>query len=206
MPRLHLPSPSCSRSRLPGVNTAAYPQPRQDWVQRVQSNIDHARKQQQTAPIQLIFDGDSITDRWQNIGTKTWAERYGKYGAFDFGVGGDRTQHLLWRLAQGQADGLQPRLIVLMIGTNNLGSNSVQEIVEAVAAIVKDYQARCPKAVILLQGIFPRGADAADPARTKIKAVNEIIAKLGDGKKVIYIDFGDKFLQPGWQYQRRHHA
>jgi lysophospholipase L1-like esterase len=180
----------------PGVNTAAYPEPRQEWVEHVQINIDHARKQQQTAPIQLIFDGDSITDRWQNVGTKTWQERYGKLGAFDFGISADRTQHLLWRLDHGQVDGLQPRLIALMIGTNNLGSNSVQEIADAVTAIVKEYQARCPKAVILLQAIFPRGKDPADPTRAKIKAVNEIIAKLQDGKRVIYIDIGDKFLQP----------
>ena len=173
------PVPSISQLLPPplpaGVNSAVYPAPRQDWVQRVQSDNERARKQ---TGIRLIFDGDSITDRWLVAGTQIWQERYEKIGAFDFGISGDRTQHLLWRLAQGQVDGIQPRLVALMIGTNNLGGNSVDEIAAGVTAIVRDYQTRCPGAVILLQGIFPRGKDANDPLRAKIKAVNAIIARL----------------------------
>ena len=73
-------------------------------------------------------------------------------------------------------------------------SNSVEEIAEGVKAIVQEYQKRCPEAVILLQAIFPRGEKASDPLRAKVKAANEIISKLGDGKKIVYIDFGAKFL------------
>ena len=81
-----------------------------------------------------------------------------------------------------------------MIGTNNLGANTNEQIAEGVAAIVQDYRTRCPDAVVLLQAIFPRGPKATDPFRARIKAINEIIAKLHDGKKVIFIDFGEKFL------------
>ena len=138
-----------------GVNTAVFPTGRGEWFQRVQAATEKAHATAE--PIRLIFDGDSITDGWQGGGREIWAAHYGKLGAFDFGISGDRTQHVLWRLNQGQADGLKPSLIALMIGTNNLGGNTVEEIAEGVKTIVAEYQKRCPSAVILLQAIFPRG-------------------------------------------------
>ena len=168
--------------------------PRMDWFQRVAKNKESARKEGDS--IQLVFDGDSITDFWQGRGKAIWAERYAKYGAFNFGIASDRTEHVLWRLSQGQVDGLHPKLIVLMIGTNNVGANNPEQIAEGIKAVVEEYQKRCPNSTILLQGIFPRGASATNPPRLTVKAVNDIISKLGDGKKVIYIDFGDRFLNP----------
>ncbi len=175
-----------------GVNSAAVAAPKLDWVLRVQSTNDRA--QAVAASIKLVFDGDSITDWWQNRGKEVWAQHYASLGAFDFGIAGDRTQHVLWRLANGQVDNLKPTLIALMIGTNNLAGNTNEQIAEGVAAIVQDYRTRCPDAVVLLQAIFPRGQKADDPLRARIKAINEIIAKLHDGKKVIFLDFGEKFL------------
>lgn len=177
----------------PGVNSATYAVPKMEWTTRVMNT--NARAHKIADSIQFVFDGDSITDGWQGAGKAIWEERYAKLGAFNFGIGGDRTQHVLWRLAQGQVDGIHPKLIVLMIGTNNLGDNTAAQIADGVKTIVADYQKRCPDAVILLQAIFPRSQLPADPFRLKIKAINEIISKLGDGKKVIYIDFGDKFLE-----------
>jgi len=177
-----------------GYNSATYPAPRVEWVQRVAET--NQRAHQAAGSIELIFDGDSITDGWQGKGKDIWNERYGKLNPFDFGISGDRTQHVLWRLAQGQTDGMHPKLIALMIGTNNLGTNTVEEIADGVKAIVADYQKRCPEAVVLLQAIFPRAELPTDPARAKIQAINQIISKLGDDKRVIYIDFGDKFLEP----------
>jgi len=175
-----------------GANSAAVAAPKVDWFQRIQANNDHA--QASASSIKLVFDGDSITDGWQSRGKEVWGQHYAALGAFDFGISGDRTQHVLWRLANGQVDNLKPSLIALMIGTNNLGSNTNEQIADGVAAIVQDYRKRCPDAVVLLQAIFPRGQKADDPLRARIKAINEIIAKLHDGKKVIYIDFGAKFL------------
>ena len=187
-------------SPLPG-NSATQPAPRLEWVQRVQENLDRARK---AGAVDWVLDGDSITDFWQDPkrGAGVFAEHFGKLRTIDFAISSDRTQHVLWRLAQGQVDGLHPRLITLMIGTNNLHDNSDAEIADGVAAIVADYRKRCPDAVILLQAILPRGELPTDPARARIKAINAILAKLADGKNVIYLDFGDKFLAPDGKLPR----
>jgi lysophospholipase L1-like esterase len=165
------------------------------WEKRALSNI--AKGQAGAASIQLIFDGDSITDFWQTRGQPIWKDRYGKFNAIDFAISGDRTQNVLWRLAHGQAQGLHPKLIVLMIGTNNTNDVSTpQEIADGVKEIINEYQKLCPDAVVLLQAVFPRAAAPTDPYRLKVNAINDIISKFGDGTKVIYIDFGNKFLTP----------
>ncbi len=165
------------------------------WEKSALSMI--AKAQANAATTELIFDGDSITDGWDKRGTPVWKARLSKYHPVDFGMSGDFTQSVLWRLAHGQAEGLHPKLIALLIGTNNMRFTSTpQEIADGVAEIIRQYQQRCPDAVILLQAIFPRAASPTDPYRLKVKATNELLAKLGDGKKVIYLDFGDKFLSP----------
>ena len=177
----------------PGTNSAATAMPRLDWFQRVQFNTAMAKKQPK---VDLIFDGDSITDFWIKVGHNIWSQRYAKLNAFDFGISGDRTENLLWRLQNGQVDGLHPKLILLMIGTNNLALNTPDQIAEGVKADLDAYFKSCPDAVILLQAVFPRGEQPTDPNRAKIKAINENISKFDDGKKIIYVDFGDKFLSP----------
>ena len=186
------PMPSPLPTPIPNeLNHAIYPMPRTDWLSRVQSNNDKAH--QSASSIHLIFDGDSITDFWQTTGKTLWTQRYVPLGAFDFGISGDCTENLLWRLSQGQADGVQPNLIVLLIGTNNMTCTAAQ-IADGVKAVVNDYRNRCPKAVILLQAIFPRGQLPTDPNRLKVQQANAIIATFGDGQKIIYTDFGSKFL------------
>jgi len=193
-----MPSPLSAPS---GVNSAAYPFPRLDWVERVNSNNTNAARV--ADKIQLVFDGDSITDWWKKPSTGTkesglqiWNERYDKFGAFDFGIAGDKTQNLLWRLSQGQMNGIHPKLILLMIGTNNLAGNTNEEIAEGIKAIIAEYCCLCPDTVILLQGIFPRNTESANPLRARIKEINKIIAGYADGKKILFLDFGEKFLQP----------
>lgn len=174
------------------VNSAAYPAPKLEWFERVRADNERARRQ--ASGINLVFDGDSITDGWQGRGREVWTARYGKLGAFDFGISGDRTEQVLWRLGQGQMDGLSPRLIAVMIGTNNLGRNTPAQIAEGVTAVVQEYRKRCPGAVVLLQAVFPRGQSATDPWREKIRSINEIIARLHDGKAIVYVDIGGRFL------------
>lgn len=189
------PMPSSFPAPPEGVPASTYPLPRLELVQRAYSNNQIAQKNPDA--IRLIFDGDSITEGWRGGGKDIWMQRYEKIGAFNFGIGGDRTQNVLWRLSQGQADHLHPKLIVLLIGTNNLGlGDSVENTVSGVKAVVSEYQKRCPESIILLQGIFPRGARPADEVRTRIKAVNQALAQLGDGKKIIFVDFGEKLLEP----------
>ncbi len=177
------------------TNTAIVPAPRDGgWVKRFQSNIESAATVEN---VEVILDGDSITDWWPRNGAAVWDREIVPLGVVNYAIAGDRTQHLLWRLEQGQGNQFQPKLVMLMIGTNNLGANSDEEIAAGVEAIVEDYRQRFPDATILLQGIFPRGADAGDPARARIKNINEMISKLGDTRNVLYVDFGDEFLDDG---------
>ncbi len=174
-----------------GANTAIKPVPREGgWLKRHEGFVAQARQ----GGIDILFVGDSITDGWRN--RQLWKERYVPLKAADFGISGDRTEHVLWRLQNGELDGIKPKVIVLMIGTNNAGKNSTPEIVESITAIVKEFRARLPESKILLLGVFPRDAQPGTPNRVKIKEINSSIAKLDDGKHVKYLDIGDKFLEP----------
>ena len=154
--------------------------------------------------IDVLFLGDSITDAWggEGHGTKApgaeiFKEEFLPLKAANFGIGGDRTQHVLWRLQNGELKNIQPKVVMLMIGTNNSNrtDNSAEEIAEGITAIVKEIHKRSPKTKVLLLGIFPRGPKLS-PQREKIAEVNKIISKLDDGGKTVkYLDIGKKFLQ-----------
>jgi lysophospholipase L1-like esterase len=146
--------------------------------------------------IDLLFLGDSITDGWRGpAGEEAWKKHFQPLHAANFGIGGDRTQHVLWRIENGELDGIHPKVAVMMIGTNNLSSNTAEQIAQGITAIVKEIHKRQPKTKVLLLGIFPRSQKATDPLRDKIKDINKIIAKLDDrGKTVFYLDIGEKFM------------
>jgi len=144
-------------------------------------------------PIGVLFLGDSITAGWAGGGKEVWKTNYSKYQPANFGIGGDRTQHVLWRIANGELDGIHPKVLVLMIGTNNMGSPA-EEIIKGDLKIMEEIHKKLPETKVLLLGIFPRGAEPTNPARTKIKTVNAALAKLDDGKTTRYLDIGDKFL------------
>jgi lysophospholipase L1-like esterase len=146
-------------------------------------------------PINLLFIGDSITAGWNGGGKKVWQEHYEKLNAANFGIGGDRTQHVLWRIQEGELDGIKPKVVVLMIGTNNSGAPA-EEITKGVKAIVDQIHAKLPESKLLLLGIFPRSPKASDPARAKLQAVNAELAKLDDGKQTRYLEIWKQFLTP----------
>jgi lysophospholipase L1-like esterase len=175
-----------------GTNPTTMARPRLEWLERVEQNFARTRGKD----FDLIFDGDSITDGWQSVGKDVWAAAYGGRRAVDFGIGGDRIENVLWRLKQGQVDGMHPKLIVLMIGTNNLGGATVDQIAEGIGAVVADCRRRCPDAHLLLLGIFPRYNEATQPVRQSIIQINQKIAHLDDGAHVTYLDIGAKFLTP----------
>ncbi len=160
------------------------------WMKRHESFNERAKK----GNVDLIFVGDSITHGWEGAGKEAWAEIYGKRNAVNLGIGGDRTQHVLWRLDNGNIDGIKPKLAVIMIGTNNSGSNSSEQIADGITAIVKKLRDKLPETKILVLGIFPRGVDENDAKRKVNAAANGIVAKLADGKMVEYLDIGPKFL------------
>lgn len=149
----------------------------------------------------IAFIGDSITEGWEKSGAKVWQKYYGSRKCIDLGVGGDRTEHVLWRFENGQLDGLKPKAAVLMIGTNNSNKNkdgteqySEGEILEGVQAIVKQLRTRLPDTKLIVVGIFPRGATFSTQ-RGKLLQINQALAKLDDGKMIHYIDFGSQLIE-----------
>lgn len=146
---------------------------------------------------QLVFLGDSITAGWGGNGKEVWAKAFADYKPLNFGIGGDRTQHVLWRIENGELEGIKPKAAVVMIGTNNSGTDPAEGIAKGVTRIIETIRAKQPQTKILLLAVFPRGEKPSpNPGRDKLKVVNEIIARLDDGKNVFFLDIGAKFMQP----------
>ncbi|MDA1162766.1 MAG: platelet-activating factor acetylhydrolase IB subunit [Planctomycetota bacterium] len=173
-------------------HSAVKPEPRAgNWMKRHESF--NARVAM--GNVDLVFIGDSITQGWEGGGKGVWAKFYGKRNAVNLGIGGDRTQHVIWRLDNGNVENIAPKAAVIMIGTNNSGTNTSEEIADGVTAIVKQLQDKTPKTQILLLAVFPRGADKTDAKRLVNEGANAIFAKLDDGKNVHYLDIGNRFLE-----------
>jgi lysophospholipase L1-like esterase len=143
----------------------------------------------------VIFIGDSITEGWEGAGKKAWTDNFAPLKAVNLGISGDQTGHVLWRITEGkELDPIKPKVAVMMIGTNNMGGHSAEQIAGGIKAIVEELRKQKPDMKILLLGIFPRSPKATDGIRDKIKTCNAIIAKLDDGKNVFYKDISEKFL------------
>ena len=181
----------CAASAVAQDNDAIKPVPRDaNWMKRHDSF--NARVKQ--GNVDLLFIGDSITQGWEGAGKAVWSEKYGKRNAVNLGIGGDRTQHVLWRLDNGNIDGIKPKLAVLMIGTNNSGQNTSEQIAEGITAIVTKLRDKLPETKVLILAVFPRGADGTNKNRMVNEGANQIVAKLADGKNIEYLDIGSKFL------------
>jgi lysophospholipase L1-like esterase len=159
-------------------------------------NLVLKRAQENPGPCDIAFIGDSITQGWEGAGRNVWAKYYGGRKCLNFGVGGDRTQHVLWRFEQGQLAGIKPKVAVLMIGTNNSNreDNTEGEILAGVQAIVAQLRQRLPETKVLVVGIFPRGASFS-PQRGKILQVNQALAKVADGNMIHYVDIGSQLIE-----------
>ncbi len=144
----------------------------------------------------IVFVGDSITQGWESKGKAEWTKNYAPYKSLNRGISGDETQHVLWRLENGETTGLNPKLFVVMIGTNNVGHGtaSPEKTAEGVKAIVDKLLALHPKSKVLLLSVFPRAEKPADKARENVVQLNKALSKMGDGSKVTYLDIFDKFL------------
>ena len=174
------------------LHSATKPVPRSGgWTKRHES----FNKRVAQGNCDLIFIGDSITQGWEGRGKNTWAKHYAKRNAVNLGIGGDRTQHVIWRLDNGNLHRIKPKAAVIMIGTNNSGSNTSQEIADGVEVIVKQLRKKLPDTKVLLLGVFPRGANNADKRRQVNEGANAIFKKLADGKVVHYLDIGPNFLE-----------
>jgi lysophospholipase L1-like esterase len=185
-------------------NPATTPVAKKDkfWTDRHEKFLERAK----AGGVDVLFLGDSITQGWEGNGKEIWKARFDALKPANFGIGGDRTEHVLWRITEGkELEGIDPKAVVLMIGTNNTGSNSAAQIAEGVEAVVKTLGEKKPHAKVLLLGVFPRSGKnpkefkdymKAEPGEQnpKIKDINERISKLADGKRVVYLDIGGKFL------------
>jgi lysophospholipase L1-like esterase len=173
--------------------------PQYDWQKRHELTSAAVKRIQPT----ILFIGDSIThffggeqfDSYALRGKNTWDEFYAPRKAGNLGFGWDKTENVLWRLQHGAIDGISPKLVVMMIGTNNTGNCSAPDIAEGITSIVAELNKRLPQAKILLLGIFPRG-EKPNPQREKIAQINGIIAKLDGTQNVTFLDIGAKFLTP----------
>ena len=178
-----------------GINTAlgavCSPNTRFDsgwesWMGRHESICKEARDGEP----EVIFIGDSITHFWQDVGKPHWKKNYTKYSPINMGFGGDRIQHLLWRLQNGELEWIEPKLAVLLIGTNNSADNTPDEIAEGIKRVCAVIREKLPKTKIMLQAILPRD-EVDSPRRAVNNAVNEKIATLDDGEWIYFRDMRD---------------
>ncbi len=185
-------------------NPAVAPTPRTEmawanrgetWMGRFYENF----RQLRAGDVDLLFIGDSITHGWERGGSATFEKYYGHRNAVNLGFGGDRTQHVLWRLIEGELQEIasSPKVAVVMIGTNNTNSDTPNEIAAGIRAICNTLRGQLPETKILLLAIFPRGREAGDWRRSINEATNSMIAELDDGEWIHYLDIGDSFLEPG---------
>jgi len=175
-------------------------------VSRTDQNslIAHAQLLEKTKKgrIDIYFEGDSITRRWgatdYPLLLANWKENFFGWNAANFGWGADTIQNILWRLNNGELDGVHPKVMVLLAGTNNVGRTvlpsgddaKVEDITKGIKAVVDTMRAKAPDATLILMGIFPRNDNIA--VMTTINRINANIAKLADGKKVRYLNINDR--------------
>lgn len=145
--------------------------------------------------VDLLFVGDSITAGWN---WDIWQKNFAQYHPANFGIGGDHTGNLLWRLKYGHAEKLKPKAVVLLIGVNNFGhlNETPKQVAEGIKACVNLLRKIYPDAKILVNSVFPFEEQATSPKRTMVKEANALVAKLNDNKHVFVKDYGSNFLQP----------
>lgn len=170
------------------------------WLERHQGNVELARQ----GDIRVAFFGDSIT-AWAN--GQGWKRDIEPLGIGNFGIAGDGVQNLTWRLQNGELEGMKPRVVVMMIGTNNLWKTASQprDIAAGVALSLREIRAKQPQAKILLLGVPPLGKSSDDPLRPKVRALNALLeAFVGEKKADVFLDWGPRLLDAdGTLSQRR---
>ena len=177
--------PAARKKEYPWMSVAS-------WTQRHEAHLKRAKE----GKIDLLFVGDSITEGWGN--NAVWQKTYAPLNAANIGIGGDTTENVLWRLENGEVDGISPKVAVLLIGTNNFGLEGHQPdaVAKGVTAVVQTLRKKLPTTKILLLAIFPRDEKPTADIRKKIKTVNDQIVKLDDKKNVRFLDIGAKLSNP----------
>jgi lysophospholipase L1-like esterase len=187
-----------------GLGIAAAAEGTPDVMQQPRTTIptekpgpDHERflKVAKAGGVDVLFLGDSITAHWRIEGRPVWEKYFAPLKAANFGIGGDRTENVIWRLRHGELEGIQPKLVVLLIGINN-GPDSVADVALGIKTIIADINERSPSSRILLLGIFPAGHGPHVAGMGKQAQVNAITATYADNRRVVFKDIGEAFLSP----------
>jgi lysophospholipase L1-like esterase len=173
-------------------NPATTPTPRPDQIYWHKTFTAQAKK----GGIDLLFLGDSITQGWGTDGKAVWDKYYAPLKAANFGIGSERVEHLLWRVQNGNLDGIQPKVVVLLIGTNNIKRDTAPQVAEGVKAVIGEIRSRSPQTKILLLALFPRAETPTEWQRVKVAEINTHLAPLHDGRQVFFLDVGRAFLKP----------
>ena len=163
------------------------------WDERFERNLNRLAK----GNVDLLMIGDSITEGWEKAGKDVWDKYYADRKAVNLGYGGDRTENLLWRLQNGELDGIEPKAGVVMIGTNNTGHRreDPELIAAGVRAVLDELRSQQPQMKILLLSIFPRDPEPGTPMREINLAANDLIAEFADGEHIFYQEIYSEFLQ-----------
>ncbi|MEO6742520.1 MAG: GDSL-type esterase/lipase family protein [Chthoniobacteraceae bacterium] len=194
------PVHSADAASKPAVSAKPTPKPRKPEDASTPAPVNAARQKAfleraKDKDIRLLFLGDSITESWSKRGKAVWEEYYAKYDAANFGLAGEHTEHTLGHITGGILKGLHPKVVVLMIGTHNVGHIPDERpwwVADGIGKIVRTVHERLPETKVLLLGIFPR--EKKDSRRRKqIAEINATISKLDDGKKTRFLDLTPKF-------------
>lgn len=190
-----LPAIENSNDELPDTCIAV---PRGSWWPNYHKNM----LKREPKDMKVMFLGDSITMMWRSQsgyegGTAVWDEFYKDIPAGNYGISGDKTEHILWRITEGDdLAGTDPEVLILLIGINNLiQKSSPEDTADGVKAIVTVIREKLPETKILLLGVFPCRESPKHPIRNKVKTVNETISKLADNQHVWFLDIGHIFLE-----------
>lgn len=189
------------------MNPACRPIQRTDWALNYHKGMLELKNKDNVA---VLFLGDSImNDIWRSRslsyaervkagGNPVWQKYYDPLPAANFGISGDETGNLLWRITEGGAlDGFRPKVVVLMIGINNLiRGQTPEQTAEGIAAVAKTVKSKLPDTRLLLLGVFPCWQPATHPIREKVRRTNALIRPLHDGQQVFYLDVGHVFVEP----------
>lgn len=178
----------------PARNSATVPTPRTDEG-ILARQAECVRRARETARADVLFIGDSITQGWEDTGRAAWERHFAPLGALDLGVSGDRTEHVLWRLQEAPVTRLAPRVIVLLIGTNNLGhgTHDGEATLAGVRSVVELLRQQAPGAQLLVHEIFPRG-ERFNPMRGEIAQLNQALRSLA-GEGVGVLPIGDRWVR-----------
>jgi lysophospholipase L1-like esterase len=164
------------------------PEPRGEewWIERHRSFVENTGRNANN--VTVVFYGDSITEGWGGAGREVFDRLYAPLGTANYGIGGDRTEHLLFRISDLEVEGLHPKLVVLKIGTNN--GDSVDDTVRGIKAVVDLLLLRLPHTKVLLLGVLPRN-DAG--WFTRVADINIKVSKFHDGNRVHFLDMWHHF-------------